>query len=70
MRHDSFTLEESAPVVIGKNVWLGTRSIVMRGVTIGDHSVIAAGSIVTRDVPPYTLAGGSPAKVLKEIEPD
>ncbi len=70
LRHDSFTLEESAPVVIGKNVWLGTRSIIMRGVTIGDHSVVAAGSIVTRDVPPYTLAGGSPAKVLKEIEPD
>ena len=70
LRHESFTLEESAPVVIGKNVWIGTRSIIMRGVTIGDHSVVAAGSIVTRDVPSYTLVGGAPAKVLKDIEPD
>lgn len=70
LRHEPFTLEESAPVVIGSNVWIGTGSLIMRGVTIGDHSVVAAGSIVTRNVPSYTLVGGNPAAVIKAIEPD
>lgn len=70
LRHETFTLEESAPVVIGRNVWLGTNAIIMRGVTVGDNSVVAAGSIVTRPVPPNTLVGGNPASVIKAIEPD
>lgn len=70
LRHDSFTLEESAPIVIGKNCWIGNQAIVMRGVTIGDNSVVAAGSIVTKSVPPNTLVGGNPARVIKQIADD
>ena len=57
----------SAPIVIGDNVWLGARTIVLPGVTIGDHSVICAGSVVTRDIPPRTLAAGVPARVIKDL---
>jgi acetyltransferase-like isoleucine patch superfamily enzyme len=64
---DELPSRNSAPVHIGNNVWIGTRCIILKGVTIGDNSVIAAGSVVTRDVPGNTLAGGNPAKVLRQI---
>lgn len=57
----------SGDINIGNNVWLGRSVTVLSGVTIGDNSVIAAGSIVTKDVPPNVLVGGVPAKVLKEL---
>ena len=57
----------SGPVIIGDNVWLGARTIVLPGVSIGDHSVIGAGSVVTHDIPARTLAAGVPARVLKDI---
>jgi len=47
-------------------VWIGTRVTILSGVTVGEGAVIAAGSVVTKDVPPYTVVGGNPAKVLKE----
>ena len=53
-------------VVIEDNVWIGCRSIVLKGVTIGEGSVVAAGSVVTRDVPPKCLVAGNPAKIIKE----
>ncbi|HEY1595648.1 MAG TPA: acyltransferase [Thermoleophilaceae bacterium] len=56
-----------APVQIGRNVWLGRGVIVLPGVTIGDNSVVAAGSVVTRDVPAGQLVGGNPARPLKEL---
>ena len=58
---------ESKPVEIGDNVWLGARVIVMPGVTIGAGSAIGAGSIVTRDVPPRSLAVGCPARVIRSL---
>jgi acetyltransferase-like isoleucine patch superfamily enzyme len=67
LRHEGLRADECAPVTIGKNAWIGSNSIIMRGVTIGDNSVVAAGAIVTRDVPPNTLVGGNPAKPIKEI---
>lgn len=60
------SVEEIRPVKIGDNVWIGCNSIILKGVTIGDGAVVAAGSVVTKDVPPKTLVGGNPAKVLKE----
>lgn len=57
-----------ADVVISKNVWIGQNSIVMPGVTIGDHSVIGANSVVTKDIPAKVIAVGSPAKVIKNIQ--
>lgn len=57
--------EIAAPVAIGNHVWIGANAIVLKGVTIGDGAVVAAGAIVTRDVPPNTLVAGVPARVLK-----
>lgn len=57
-----------APVVLGNNVWIARRSIVLPGVTIGDHAVIGAGSIVTRNVAPRTVVAGSPAKFIRDVE--
>jgi maltose O-acetyltransferase len=57
----------SAPIILEENVWIGVRATVLRGVTIGAGSVVAAGSVVTKDVPPRTLVGGLPAKVLREL---
>ena len=58
---------EIAPVFIGNNVWLGSRVMVLKGVSIGDNSVIGAGSIVTKSLPPNVAAAGVPAKVMREI---
>lgn len=56
-----------APIRIGKNVWIGANATVLSGVTIGDNAVIAAGAVVTKDVPENTVVGGVPAKVIKSI---
>ena len=53
-------------IVIGNDVWPGANCIIVSGVTIGDGSIIAAGSVVTKDIPPYTIAGGIPAKSIKK----
>ena len=58
-----------APVIIGKNVWLGLNVTVLKGVTIGKNTIVAVGSVVTRSLPPNVVAGGVPAKVLKTIDP-
>lgn len=57
----------NAPVHIGKNCWLGAGVIVLPGITIGDHAVIGAGSVVTKDIPSDTVAVGNPCRVLREI---
>jgi len=61
--------ESARPIVVGDNVWLCAGVIVCPGVTIGDDSVIGAGSVVTRDIPPGVVAFGSPARVIREIGP-
>ena len=58
--------EESKAVRIGNHVWIGTRAIILKGVTIGDGAIIAAGAIVTKDVPEKTIVAGIPARVIKE----
>ena len=54
-------------VTIGDDCWIGANAVILPGVTVGSHSVIAAGAIVTKDVPPQSLAAGVPAKVIKSI---
>ena len=56
------------PIHLGKKVWIGSGAIVLPGVTIGDNSVIAAGSVVTKNVPENSVYGGNPAKLIKKIE--
>lgn len=56
----------SKPITIGKHVWIGNRAMILKGVTIGDGAIIAAGSIVTKDVPEKTVVAGIPAKIVKE----
>ena len=55
------------PIHIGKNVWIGSNSTVLAGVTIGDNAVIGAGSVVTKDIPENMIAVGSPARVIRSI---
>ena len=67
---DAHTLEVpgyeiSRPITLGEHVWIGNRAIILKGVTIGDGAVIAAGAVVTKDVPPRCIAAGVPAKVIK-----
>ncbi len=52
-------------VIIGNDVWIGLNSLILSGVTIGDGAVIGAGSVVTKDVPPYAIVGGNPAKLIR-----
>lgn len=60
--------ENDADIIIGKNVWIGMQSIILKGVTIGDNSVIAAGSIVTKSIPSNVLAAGVPAKTIRNLK--
>ena len=55
---------EEQPIFIGNDVWIGVRVTIMPGVCIGDHSIIAAGAVVTKDVPEYAIVGGVPAKII------
>lgn len=58
---------DTKPVLIGENVWIGTHSIILPGVNIGNRSVVGAGSVVTKDIPANSVAVGNPAKVIKHI---
>lgn len=61
-----FCKTQTAPVTIGKNVWIGGGAIILPGVTIGDNTVIGAGSVVTRDVPSQVIACGNPCRVIRD----
>lgn len=65
LNHESGYQEPKVAPMIGNDVWIGTHVVIMRGVTIGDGAVIAAGSVVTKDVLPYSIVGGTPAKHFK-----
>lgn len=58
--------EQTKPIVIGNKVWIGKNALILKGVTIGDGAIIAAGAVVVKDVPAKCLVGGNPAKVIKE----
>lgn len=61
-------LTSKGPVIIGDNVWVGEKATILSGVTIGDGSIIAANSVVTKDVPAYCIVAGNPARIIKEIK--
>lgn len=62
---DDLAFNEYEKIFIGNDVWIGARAIILDGVTIGHGAIIAANSVVTKDVPPYAIVGGVPAKILK-----
>jgi maltose O-acetyltransferase len=57
----------SQAVIIEDHVWIATRATILKGITIGAHSVVGAGAVVTKDVPPYTVVGGNPARIIKQL---
>jgi|SRR5690554_3676996 len=57
------------PILIGNNTWIGARVIILPGITIGNFCVVAAGSVVTKDIPDYTVVAGVPAKEIKKLNP-
>jgi acetyltransferase-like isoleucine patch superfamily enzyme len=59
---------ESKPIVLKDNVWIGMNCIIMKGVTIGENSIVAAGSLVVKDIPANCLFGGHPARLIKKLE--
>lgn len=65
--NSSFWYAKTAPVTLGKNVWIGGGSILLPGVTIGDNTTIGAGSVVTKSVPTNCLAAGNPCRIIKEL---
>ena len=59
-----------APIVIGDYSWIGMNSVVTAGVTLGPRTIVAAGAVVTKDIPPYSIAAGVPAKIIGERTKD
>ena len=57
----------TTPVILGDDIWIGANAVILPGVSIGNHSVVAAGAVVTKDVPPHSLVAGVPAKIIKQI---
>lgn len=62
------TIDKPKPIIIENNVWIGANCIILKGVTIGQGAIIAAGSVVTKDVPKYSIVGGNPARLIKTFK--
>jgi acetyltransferase-like isoleucine patch superfamily enzyme len=56
-----------APILVNRGAWIGARAIILKGVTIGEGAVVGMGSVVTRDVPPFTVVAGNPAKEIRKL---
>jgi phosphonate metabolism protein (transferase hexapeptide repeat family) len=67
---DFFAARRADKVVVGNDCWIGHAAILLPGVTVGDGAVVAAGAVVSRDVAPYTVAGGVPARTIRKRFPD
>ncbi|MCE0555601.1 acyltransferase [Motilimonas sp. E26] len=59
---------ESSPIIIRNNVWVGMNSLILKGVEIGENSIVAANSVVTKSVPKNTLVAGNPARIIKKLD--
>lgn len=65
--HKNWENVVSEPIRINDKAWIGFNSIILKGITIGEGAIVGAGSVVTKDVPPWTIVGGNPAKIIREI---
>jgi acetyltransferase-like isoleucine patch superfamily enzyme len=68
LANKDWTTVKSAPITIKQNAWIGMDSLIMKGVTIGEGAIVAARSVVTKDVAPFTIVGGNPAVFIKTVE--
>jgi maltose O-acetyltransferase len=66
---DRDKMESPSPIIIEDDVWIATRATILKGVHIGKGAVVAAGAVVTRNVPAYSIVGGVPARVIKTLTP-
>jgi len=64
----AWELSDNAPIVIEDNVWIGMNCYIGKGITIGEGAIVAREAVVTKDVPPYCIVGGNPAKIIKQLE--
>jgi len=64
IKNKNWSVVKSAPIVICDKVWIGTGCKILKGVTIGEGAIVGAGSVVTKDIPPWTIVGGNPAKII------
>lgn len=65
---DEYDKGDAKPVTIGNNVWIGTAAIVLPGTNIGDHSIVAAGAVVSGEIPPKVIVGGIPARIIRGLD--
>lgn len=70
IRNKNWDVVDTKPIKICSNAWIGMNCIILKGVTIGAGAIVAAGSVVTRDVAPWTIVGGNPAVFIKKVEPN
>lgn len=68
-QHDWATTMKKS-VHVEKGAWIGAKAIILKGVTIGEYAIVGAGAVVTRNVPPFTIVGGNPAQVIRELTAD
>lgn len=69
IHNKNWSVVNAKPIRICANAWIGLNCTILKGVTIGEGAIIGAGSVVTKDVPPWTVAGGNPAQIIKELPP-
>lgn len=67
IENKNWDVVETKPIKICSNAWIGMNCIILKGVTIGEGAIVGAGSVVTKDVPAWTVVGGNPATVIKEL---
>ena len=67
---DVYTNIKSKPVIISNFAWIGANVVILKGVTIGEGAIVGAGSVITKDVQPYTIVAGNPARIIREIPED
>jgi len=70
LHHRVYPPGDTAPIILEENCWVADRATVLKGVRVGRNSIVAAGAVATRDVPPNTIVAGNPARTVKEIDPD
>jgi len=70
IKNKNWSAVSTKPIKICKNVWIGMNAVILKGVTIGEGAIVGACSVVTKDVPPFTIVAGNPAREIKQLDPN